>query len=102
MTAVYFRYVDDTFALFQNQKQSEEYVIKLNGMHPSLKFTSEKEKSKCFPFFHVYVEHSKTGYETSVNRKPTFTSQCVRWESFTPTERKTSLILLLIHDAIMI
>ena len=47
--AVYFRYVDDAFALFQNEKESEEYLIKLNGIHPSLKFTSEKEKSKC-PF----------------------------------------------------
>ena len=28
--AAYFRYVDDNFALFQNEKESEEYLIKFN------------------------------------------------------------------------
>ena len=79
--ALYFRYVDDTFALFQNEKESEEYLIKRNETHPSIKFTSEKEKNKCFPFFDVCFEHTETGDETSVYRKPTFTGQYVRWNS---------------------
>ena len=39
---VYFRNVDDTFVLFQNKKESKEYLIKLNG-HSFLKFTSQKK-----------------------------------------------------------
>ena len=27
--AVYFRYVDDTFVIFQNEKESEEFLITL-------------------------------------------------------------------------
>ena len=45
---VYFRYVDNTFTLFQNTKESKEYLIKLNGIHRSLKFTSEKEQMSPF------------------------------------------------------
>ena len=31
--AVYFRYVDDTFVIFQNGKESEEFLIRLNSLH---------------------------------------------------------------------
>ena len=37
--AMYFRYVDDTFVIFQNKKESEEFLIRLNGLHFSLQFT---------------------------------------------------------------
>ena len=87
--AVYFTYVDDTFALFQNEKESNEYLIKLNGIHSSPKFTSEKGKNQCFPFLEVFVKRTKTGYETSVHRKPTFTGKYMQWKSFEPTKRKT-------------
>ena len=48
--ADYSRFVDDTFALFQNEKESAEYLIKLNRLHPTLKFTFKNQKNKCFPF----------------------------------------------------
>ena len=48
--AVYFRYVDDTFVMFQNEKESEEFLIRLNGLHSSLQFTFEKEKNNFLPF----------------------------------------------------
>ena len=35
-SAVYFRYVDNTFVIFQNEKESEEFLIRLNGLHSSL------------------------------------------------------------------
>ena len=28
-----FRYVDDTFVIIQNEKKSEEFLIRLNGLH---------------------------------------------------------------------
>ena len=83
--------------------KSEEYLIKFNGIQPSLKFTSEKEKNKCLLFLDVYVERTKTGYETiNVYCKPTFIDQYVRWKCFTPTKRMTSLILILVYRALMI
>ena len=98
----YFRYVDDTFAIFNHEAEADEFLAKLNCLHPSLKLTFEKEKTKCLPFLDVYVERTDVGLETSVYRKPTFTGQYLRWESFSPLKRKISLISTLVHRALMI
>ena len=100
--AVYFRYVDNTFVIFQNKKESEEFLIRLNGLHSSLQCTFEKERNNSLPFLDVHVEHTKGSYETKVYRKPTFTGQYLRWESFTPIKRKTSLVSTLVHRALKI
>ena len=86
--STYFRYVDDTFAMFRNEEESDKFFKQLNCLHPSLKFTFEKEKNNCLPFLDVNVERTATGFETSVYRKPTFTGQYLRWESFSPTKQK--------------
>ena len=98
----YFRYVDDTFAIFDHETEADEFLTKLNCLHSSLKFTFEKEKGKCLPFLDVYVERTDVGLETSVHRKPTFTGQYLRWEFFSPLKRKISLISTLVHRALMI
>ena len=72
---IYFRYVDDIFAISDHEVEADEFLNKLNRLHPSLKFTFEKEKYKCVLFLEVYVERADIGFETSVNRKPTFTCQ---------------------------
>ena len=99
---MYFRYVDDTFVIFQNEKESEEFLIRLNGLHSPLQFTFEKEKNNSLPFLDVHVEHTESSYETKVYRKPTFTGQHLRWESFTPIKRKASLVSTLVHRALKI
>ena len=38
----YFRYVDDTFAIFNHKTEADEFLIKLNCLHPSLKFTFDR------------------------------------------------------------
>ena len=74
----YFRYADHTFAIFNHEAEADEFLTKLNCLHPSLTFTFENEKGKCLPFLDVYVEKTDVGLETSVYRKPTFTgSICV-------------------------
>ena len=98
----YFRYVDDTFAIFDHEAEADEFLTKLNCLHPSLKFTFEKEKGKCLPFLDVYVERTDVGLETNVYCKPTFTGQYLCWESFSPLKRKISLISTLMHRALMI
>ena len=95
----YFRYVDDTFAIFDHEAEADEFLTKLNCLHPSLKFTFKKEKGKCLPFLHVYVERTDIGFETSVYWKPTFTDQYLRWESFSPLKRKMSLVSTLVIRA---
>ena len=73
----YFRYVDETFAIFDHEAEADEFLTKLNFLHPSLKFTIEKEIGKCLPFLDVYVERTDIGFEISVYRKATFTDRPV-------------------------
>ena len=46
----YFRYVDDTFAIFDHKAKADELVSKLNCLHPSLIFTFEKDKTNVYHF----------------------------------------------------
>ena len=48
------------------------------------------------------MERTELGFETSAYRKPTFSGQYIRWESFSPRKRKTNLIAMLVHRALMI
>ena len=69
---MYQRYVDDTFAIFKTESDSELFFNKLNSLHPSLKFTMEKETDEMLPFLDVKIEKSTNKFLTSVYRKPTF------------------------------
>ena len=41
--STYFRYVDDTFAMFRNEKVLDNFFKQLNCLHPSLKFTFKRK-----------------------------------------------------------
>ena len=88
---IYFKNVDDLFAIFDHEAEADDFLIKLNYPHPSLKFTFEKEKDKCLPFYDVYAERIDIGFETSVYLKPTYTGQYLRWESFSSLKLKINL-----------
>ena len=53
-------------------------------------------------YLDVSVEKGGTGFLTSIYRKPTFTGQYIRWNSFSPKARKINLIKTLVHRALMI
>ena len=98
----YLRYVDDTFAVFNNGDDCNTFLSQLNSLHPSLRFTHEKEFNHSLPFLGVLVERLGLEFSTSVYRKSTFTGQYLRWNSFSPPKRKSNLIGTLIHRAFMI
>ena len=99
---IYYRYVDDIFAVFENEDDCEKFLSSLNSLHFSLSFTFEKELNSSLPFLDVLVEKHKTGFITSVYRKPTFTSQYIHWDSFSPMKRKINLVATLVHRALLI
>ena len=100
---VYFRYIDRTVAIFDHEAEANKFLIKLNCLHPSLKFTFEKEEDKCLPFLDVYFGRTDIDFEISVHRKPLF-----KWpvffvgSPFSPSKRKISLISTLVYRALMI
>ena len=71
---------------------------------PSPLFTlhHEKESNHSLPFLDVLVERRDSEFSTSVYRKPTFTGQYLRWNSFSPHKQKINLIGTLVHRAFMI
>ena len=92
--------------LMQLATSSEEdcntFLNHLNSLHFSLRFTYEKKSNHSLPFFDVLVERHDSEFLTSVYRKPTFTGQYLRWNSFSPQKRKVNLIGTLVHRAFMI
>ena len=99
---VYFRYVDNSFIIFGSELDCDHFQEKLNLLHPALKFTIEKEQSNSLHFLDVLVEKEGPGFLTSIYRKPTFTGQYIRLNSFSPKTRKISLTKTLVHMALMI
>ena len=99
---MYYRYVDDTFTVFNDEDECNEFFSHLNSLHPSLRFTFEKECNRTLPFLDVLVEKNDHEFVTSIYRKPTFTGQYIRWNSFCPMKRKTNLISTLVHRALVI
>ena len=95
---MYYRYMDDTFVVFSNEDECDS----LNSLHPPFRFTFEIESNLSLPFLDVLVEKSPSKIITSIYRKPTFTGQYLRWNSFSPRKRKTNLILILTHRALAI
>ena len=99
---MHFRYFDDTFAVFNNEEDCNTFLTHLNSLHPSLRFTYEKKSNHSLPFLDVLVERHDLEFLTSVYRKPTFTGQYLRWNSFSPQKRKINQIGTLVHRAFII
>ena len=98
----YFCYVSDTFAVFNNEEDCNTFLTHLNSIHPLLCFIYEKKSNHSLPFLDVLVERHNLEFQTSVYRKPTFTSQYLSWNSFSPQKLKINLIGTLVHRAFMI
>ena len=52
---VYFRYVDDIFAIFNNEADSMEFLNRLNSQHKNLQFTIEKS-TNTLPFLDMELK----------------------------------------------
>ena len=90
---LYRRYVDDTFSLFlRGELDALLFLNLLNGLHPSLQFTMEREIEGKLPFLDIQVFRESNRFTTSIYRKPTFTGVYTRWDSFCPTSQKIALI----------
>ena len=79
----YFRYVDDTFVVFDSKCDHSRFLQQLNLLHPALEFTTELEENNTLPFLDVSVEKDAINnkFLTSVYRKPTFTGSYVRYDT---------------------
>jgi hypothetical protein len=96
----FFRFVDDTFAVFSSPSSVQPFLDLLNNLHPNLRFTCELERNNSLPFLDVLVQRSDAGQLlTSVYRKPTWTGLYSHFLSFVPMSYKRNLVFNLFHRA---
>ena len=94
---MWLRYVDDTFILWPHQEDVQILRDHVNSIRPSIQFTMEKEQDNRLPFLDVLVTHTEEGFRTSVYRKPTFTGQCLNFNSHHPYTVKKRKVRCLQH-----
>ena len=100
--SIWFRYVDDTFALFDNVASATRFLQYLNTRHPNINFTIEFEENHEIPFLDVRVKRNLNTFTTTVHRKTTFTGLYTKWDSFTPRKYKINLIRTLTYRCLRI
>ncbi|KAJ8942389.1 hypothetical protein NQ318_016637, partial [Aromia moschata] len=89
---VWFRYVDDIFAVFDTNAISlDNFVAKLNNRFPTIKFTYEVEHNEQLPFLDVLV------IRNSENKKETATLRYIPNDSHHPFQHKMASFNFLIH-----
>ena len=96
---MYYRYMDDVFAVFESETQKQAFLEHLNRQHPSLKFTVEDASSNVLPFLDAQVSLSNDGFSTTVYRKPTHTNVFLNFNAIAPTNWKFGLIFGALHRA---
>ena len=52
---IYYRYVDDTFAIFESRNEMHDFFKHINSLHPNISFTKEEEQNNSLPFLDVLV-----------------------------------------------
>ena len=84
----YVRYVDDTFALFNDKDHIEQFVAYLNTWHKNLKFTYEIEHNLVLSFIGVKIIKTVTGFMSSIYYKQTHTGLYTNFCSNLPDSYK--------------
>ena len=93
-----YRYVDDTFTMFESKDTANEFLRYLNSRHESIKFTIDFEQDNEIPFLDVLIKRCPNNTcATSIYRKKTFTGLYTKWDSFTPLKYKINLIRTLTY-----
>lgn len=97
----WFRYVDDTFLIWQHGAQElVNFQNFLNDQHSEIQFTMESEKDGALPFLDVLVKRKPDGtLGHQVYRKPTHTNRYLNAQSNHHPAQKQSVINTLIHRA---
>ena len=93
------RYVDDTFLLFRNKAQANNFLSYVNNIHRNIKFTIEYESENKLPFLDILVFRDNDTFNTTVFRKKTFTGLGSNFYSHCFLNFKLNSLSTLIHRA---
>ena len=75
------RFLDDWYAdLRCSQVSSEELLLTLNSINPSIQFTMEYSKDQI-PFLDILIKRNENGIWMDLHHKPTDTQRCLPFTS---------------------
>ena len=95
--SVWFRYVHDTFGLFDDKIAAAQFLHYLNNCDADVKFTVEFQKRTVPPLSLTFlIKRDNHTFSTSIHRKKTFTGPYTKWDSFTPRKYQVNLIRTLV------
>ncbi|CAM9645274.1 unnamed protein product, partial [Heterosigma akashiwo] len=99
--ADWLRFRDDTWMIWEHsQELFDEFLKKLNGIHPKIKWEAVFEENGQLPFLDVLVVRNEDGsFTTTVYRKPTHSDRYLHWTSNHPVKDKLSGIRTLAYRA---
>lgn len=90
---LWLRYVDDIFVIWPNNQTFEPFFEQVNGLFPSIKFTTEWESQGTIPFLDCLVHRSETGFKFRIYRKPTQSGMYLHYFSWHPTHIKRGVLI---------
>ena len=97
---LYKRYVDDILVFSDKKDSIENFVSMFNALHPNLSVTYEIEKDGILSFLDTLLSRRSDGsIKRGVYRKPSWTGQCIHFNSFAPVKYKQNLVQTLLHRA---
>ena len=94
----YSRFVDNCFAVFDNDSSSLSFLNLLNSQHKNKKFTMESA-AQCISFLDVCIKVNNDHIETWIWRKPTHTGLLLNYNAYFPKKWKSVLISCLLTIA---
>ncbi|CAN0061766.1 unnamed protein product, partial [Heterosigma akashiwo] len=99
--ADWLRFRDDTWMIWEHsQELFDEFLKKLNGIHPKIKWEAVFEDNGQLPFLDVLVVRNEdSSFTTTVYRKPTHSDRYLHWTSNHPVKDKLSGIRTLAYRA---
>ena len=87
----WWRYVDDVLGLVPANFVLNDFLIFINSLYPTLKFTHEWEIDGKIPFLDVLIHNLSTHLEFSVYRKPTNSESYLHFFSYNEPHIKVAL-----------
>ena len=88
---VWVRFIDDIFLIWTHGRQTlEDFIQFLNGVHTSIKFTSEISDSQI-PFLDTWVKKSENSLYTDLYTKPTDANNFLHFDSAHPPHCKRGI-----------
>ncbi|XP_050515797.1 uncharacterized protein LOC126890693 [Diabrotica virgifera virgifera] len=94
----WFRFVDDCLVFIAgNPDSAQQLLLKINQIHPNIKFTMELESSQSINFLDLSISRLNDQFNFGIFRKPTQTDHVIHFSSNHPLSHKLAAFRSFIH-----